>query len=131
MAPEFKRDRQLGNEAIRRFSENIDLADDSDCTTQLFGCAQCEVGLTSNDCKHLGLDGDDEVSRKNKRFNALVMDRKVIGALRDYPVSSCNVQKLVGTKGLTAKLVNNRDTRAARKYFFKCVQRLIRAVEYG
>lgn len=41
------------------------------------------------------------------------------------------MQELVGTKGFTAKLVNNRDTRSALKYFTKCVQRLVRAVEYG
>lgn len=91
----------------------------------------CEVELTDNDCKQLGLATDDETNRTEKRFKALLMDGKVLGALRYYPVSSCNVQQLVGTKGLTTKLVNNRKTRSALKHLTKYVRRLVRAVEYG
>lgn len=83
LAPEFKRDRQLGKEAIRRFSENIDLRDDSECTSELFGCSRCEVGLASNDCEQLGLDAEHEGNRKYKRFSALNIHGKVIGYLRD------------------------------------------------
>lgn len=131
LALEFKCDRQLGNEAIRKFSQNIDVMDDSVCTKEPFGCRSCEVRLTSNDCKQLGLASDCDGNRKFKRFSALVMDGKVIGALRDYPVSSSNVQELVGTKRLTSKLLSNRPTRAALKYFTKSVHRLVRSVQYG
>lgn len=55
----------------------------------------------------------------------------MIGALRDFPVDTSVIQKLVGTKALAVELVNNRNTRGALKSFTRVVRQMIRAVEYG
>lgn len=129
LAAEFKRDQRLANKAIRMFSLKIDLCDDSNCTKQIFSCSKCEKHLTASDCKQLSF----KVAMQNgfKRFSSLVMDGKVIGSLRELSVYNGDVQVLVGTKGLNSKLVDNRATRAALKYFMKALRRLVRAVEYG
>lgn len=129
LAADFKRDRRLANKTFRKFCMHIDLSDGEMCRKKLFSCSKCEVPLNGNDCKQLGLNLASV--RGQKRFKSLVMDGKVIGALRDFPVQTSSVQKLVGTKGLTVKLVNNRDTRGALKSFTRVCRQLIRAVEYG
>lgn len=66
-----------------------------------------------------------------KRFKSIVTKGNVIGALRDFPLQDDKVQILVGSKGLPAKLIRNRQARPFLRYFTKYVRSMIRAVEYG
>lgn len=129
LAADFKRDRRLANAAIRKFCYHIDLQDSSFCTRDLFSCRKCEVPLNADDCKQLGVV--QEHAKGMKRFHSVVMDGKVIGALRDFPVNGSDVQSLVGTKWLMSKIVSKRDRRLALKVFTQGVRRKVRAVEYG
>lgn len=128
LAPECKRDRRLANQAMGQFCSNIDLKDSSACTQTLFSCRTCEGFLGDNDFEQLGLVG--KYIPYAKRFKSLVMDGKVTGALRDFPVR-LDVELLVVAKGLPSKVVNNRITRTALKNLTKGLRRMIRAVEYG
>lgn len=105
LAPEWKRDRRLAKDANRKFCLNIDLDVSSKCTKRLFSCRKCEKQIDHAECKQLGIEMD--WSSGIIRFNALVLDGKVIGALREFPVNSGEVQKIVGSKGLQSKIVNN------------------------
>lgn len=129
LAPQFRRDRRLANEAMRKFCANIDMEDESTCTKRIFSCTNCEVVMNSDDCKQLGLVAKSTIS--TKRFRSLVMDGKVIGALREFPVETKDVHSIKGAKGLTSKLLNNRDTRSALKYMIQGVRGLIKSIEYG
>lgn len=129
MAPKFKRDRRLDDETFRRFCDFIDLWDRSKCTRELFSCSRCELQLNKNDCRQLGLN--EEHCDGYKRFRSVVMDGKIIGVLRDFPVHNDIVQTLVDTKGLPKKLVRNRKAHSVLRDFMKSVPSMIRAVEYG
>lgn len=129
LAPEFERDRRLANKALRVFCRNIALGDADDCTREIFSCTKCERPLTASDCKQLGVKA--QVANGMKRFRSLVMDGKVIGSLREFPIDSGTVHTLVGTKGLPSKIVNNRPCRSALVYFTKSVRRMVRSIQYG
>lgn len=68
---------------------------------------------------------------RQKRFKSVVMDGKVIGSLREFPVKDRDVHEIIGAKGLTSKLLNNRVTRNALKFVMQRMRTSIRAVEYG
>lgn len=72
-----------------------------------------------------------EKVRGLKRFKSVVMDGKVIGALRELPECNSHVETLVGVKGQLSKLLSNRKKRDALKHVITSVHRAIRAVEYG
>lgn len=129
LAPEFRRDRRLSNDAVRIFCEHIDLSDEALCTETLFSCSHCEVELSRGDCQQLGIRKEQFIGAKS--FSALVMDGKVIGALRDFPVDRSNVDTLVSAEGLPSKLMSNRATRGALRFVTTGLRRSIRAVEYG
>lgn len=131
LSPEFRRDRRLANTALRVFVQHLDLADDSLCTKAIFTCRKCEVQIDASDCMQLGLNPEHAKSKGAKRFKCIVMDGKVIGALRDFPIKTDNLQTLVAAKGLPSKIMSNRITRTVLKYFTDGVRRMIRAVEYG
>lgn len=95
----------------------------------MVSCKKCEVDITSEEFKQLGIDSAQQ-SKGLKRFNALVMDGKVIGALRNFPIMNNEVTTLIAAKGLTSKILKKRDTRSALSYFTKGLRRVIRAVEY-
>lgn len=97
LALEFKRNRRLSNETIRKFCENIDVKDSSVCTANIFSFSNYEVELEESDCQQLGLA---KKPADLKRLKAVVMDGKAIGALREFPEYKDNVQKLVCAKGL-------------------------------
>lgn len=52
------------------------------------------MDLNENDCKKLGLKLDKTVVLK--RFKSFVLDGKVIGALRKFPVRDDALKKLTG-----------------------------------
>lgn len=120
LAPEYKRDRRLSNESLRSFCNLIDLNDESECTKKLFSCSNCEEPLDMSDCKQLGLQWDyiKHLNDGNglKRFKSLVMEGKVIGSLREYPVHNGEFHTLKSAKGVTSKVTNNRLIRASLKY---------------
>lgn len=128
LAPEFRRDRRLPNESFRSFCDEIDIGSETACAKTLFSCRQCEVELTPHDCEQLGIRHGH--ANGLKLFKSLVMDGKVIGALREFPIDTDNVQTIVGGKGLPSKLMSNRMARSAMQNFFKSVRRMVRAIEY-
>lgn len=85
--------------------------------------------LDANDCKQLGIREYKRTSMK--WFRSIVMDGKVIGALREYPAGPRKPVTLVGAKGLPYKVISNRDNRTSFKQLTQGMRRLIRAFEYG
>lgn len=119
LAPEYRKDRRLAKEMFRRFRQKLSIEKNSECMKHLFSCWNCEVQFSADDFARLGLEATQ--SAGNLRFKSLVMDGKVIGALRDIPVNTDGMQTLTGAKGLPLKVMNNRVTRIAMHDFVKSV----------
>lgn len=94
-----------------------------DISRQLYSCTVCEENVLESDLKQLGISA--EQAHGKKRLKGVVVDAKVVALLKycKTPSDSHDVLKAVG--GIPTRVIFNRDTQNAMRYFVKLVRACI------
>lgn len=113
-----KSNRRVGNDAVRRFIQLIDL-DSVNVGGQIFTCKKCEAPMDEYDFKQLGITA--EQCGEAKRLRNVVIDAKVKGLLKDSSYIRDHHDVLTGAPGLKVRIFSQRFTQNAITALIKTV----------